>query len=283
MRRLLVHLAIGSLAVLALALPGSLGALAQAAPPAPGPAGEAAPVGTDLPKRVVLRFVTEAEFPPFNFYDEDGVLTGLNVDLARALCLELNAACDVKVKPWDELFLALKRGEADAVIAGHEITPQVLDQVDFTNRYFHLPGRFAARRGAGDMEITPEGLEGKRIAVPAGTAHEAYLRVYFRDSRILPYPSAEMAREALASSQADVLFDDGLSLGFWLNGTLSNQCCEFKGGPFLEPRFFGDGMGIAVPKKDPALRAQLNAALRRVRASGRLEEIVARYFPLRLY
>jgi polar amino acid transport system substrate-binding protein len=92
-----------------------------------------------------------------------------------------------------------------------------------------------------------------------------------------------MAREALSSSQADVLFDDGLSLGFWLNGTLSNQCCEFRGGPFLEPRFFGDGMGIAVPKKDQALRAQLNAALRRVRSSGRLEEIVARYFPLRLY
>jgi len=278
----LAHFAASTLVMFALLAAGApLGAQTSALPDSGAP--QAGSVGTDLPKRMVLRFVTEGDYPPFNFYDEDGVLTGFNVDLARALCLELNAACDVKVRPWDELLLALKRGEADAVIAGHAITPQALTQVDFTNRYFYTPGRFAAPREGGELEITPEGLEGKRIAVPAGTAHEAYLRVYFRDSRILPYPSVEMAREALATGQADVLFDDGLSLSFWLNGTLSRQCCEFRGGPFLEPRFFGDGIAIAVAKKDTALRTQLNAALRRVRVSGRFEEIVARYFPLRLY
>lgn len=279
----IVTIAAGLLVALAMLTPRApLHAQAAARPGAADARDDA--VSTDLPKRVVLRFVTESENPPFNFYDEDGILTGFNVDLARSLCLELNASCDVKVKPWDELFLALRRGEADAVIASHAITPQALAEVAFTDRYFHTPGRFAApRSAAAELEITPEGLDGKRIAVPAGTAHEAYLRVYFRDSRILPYPTAEMAREALAAGQADVLFDDGVSLAFWLNGTLSRQCCEFRGGPFLEPRFFGDGIAIAVSRKDPGLRSQLNGALRRVRASGRFEEIVARYFPLRLY
>ena len=270
------------LALLAMALPATPLVAQTTTPTTPGTASSER-VGTDLPKRVVLRFVTESEYPPFNFYDDDGVLIGVNVDVARAICLELNATCDVKVRPWEELLPALARGEADAVIAGHTITPQTLAQVDFTNRYFHMPARFAGPRGTEEIEITPEGLDGKRIAVPAGTAHEAYLRVYFRDSRILPYASAELAREALLAGQADFLFDDGVSLVFWLNGALSQQCCEFKGGPFVEPRFFGDGMAIAVSKTDTALKAQLNQALRRVRASGRLEEIVARYFPLRVY
>jgi polar amino acid transport system substrate-binding protein len=68
-------------------------------------------------RRVVVRFVTESDYPPFNFYDEDGILAGFNVDVARAICQELDTACDIKVKPWDELFLALQRGEADAAIS----------------------------------------------------------------------------------------------------------------------------------------------------------------------
>ena len=56
-------------------------------------------------KRVVVRFLTEGDYPPFNFYDEDGILVGFNVDLARAICMELNTACDIKVRPWGELLL----------------------------------------------------------------------------------------------------------------------------------------------------------------------------------
>jgi polar amino acid transport system substrate-binding protein len=235
------------------------------------------------PRRVVIRFLTDSDFPPFDFYDEDGVLVGFNVDLARAICLELNTSCDIKVRPWEELIPALLRGDADAVIAGHKVTAAALKQVDFTDRYFHTPGRFAGRKDSPNVEISPGGLEGKRIAVARGTAHEAFLRAFFRDSPLVVYENADLAREGLAAGKADFLFDDGISLAFWLNGTLSRQCCEMRGGPFLEPRFFGDGIAIAVPKNDPGIRLLLNKALDRVRASGRFEELVQRYFPVRIY
>ena len=44
---------------------------------------------------VVLRFVTETDYPPFNYYDEDGTLTGFNIDLARAICAELAVTCEI--------------------------------------------------------------------------------------------------------------------------------------------------------------------------------------------
>jgi polar amino acid transport system substrate-binding protein len=235
------------------------------------------------PRRVVIRFLTDSDFPPFDFYDEDGVLVGFNVDLARAICLELNTSCDIKARPWDELFAGLKKGDADAVIAGHRVTAAALKQVDFTDRYFHTPGRFAGRKDSPKVDITPSGLDGKRIAVARGTAHEAYLRTFFHDSALVVYENTDLAREALAAGKADFLFDDGISLAFWLNGTLSRQCCEMRGGPFLEPKFFGDGIAIAVPKNDPQIRLLLNKGLDRVRASGRFEELVQRYFPVRIY
>jgi len=256
--------------------------VAQAPSIAPPPAADPAEP-QQIPRRVAIRFLTDSDYPPFNYYDEDNVLTGFNVDIARAVCLELAAACDIQVRPWPELLPALRRGEADAVIASHAVSAGALRAIDFTDRYYHTPARFAGKRNTGRLDATPEGLEGKKIAVTKGTAHEAYLRAFFRDSSIRVFDAPELARDALISGAADLLFDDGISLAFWLNGTASKACCEFKGGPFGEPKYFGDGVAIAVSRGDPQLKGLINAALRRMRESGRYEELVLRYFPLRAF
>jgi polar amino acid transport system substrate-binding protein len=247
------------------------------------PAGEGGQSATAMPRRAAIRFLTDSDYPPFNYFDEDSVLTGFNVDMARAVCLELAAACDIQVRPWGELLPALRRGEADAVIASHAATPNALRVVDFTEAYYHTPARFAGKRGASRLDIGPEGLEGKRIGVAKGTAHEAYVRTFFRDSSIRVFETPELARDALISGAVDLLFDDGIGLAFWLNGTASRGCCEFKGGPFGEAKFFGDGIGIAVNREDPELKGLINIALRRIRETGRYEELLLRYFPLRAF
>ena len=248
------------------------------APPAADPAE-----GQQIPRRVAIRFLTDSDYPPFNYYDEDNVLTGFNVDVARAVCLELAAACDIQVRPWPELLPALRRGETDAVIASHAVSANALKIVDFTDRYYHTPARFAGKRSAGRLDATPEGLEGRKIAVTKGTAHEAYLRAFFRDSSIRAFDTPELARDALTTGSVDLIFDDGISLAFWLNGTSSRACCEFKGGPFGEPKYFGDGVGIAVKRDDVQLRTLINGALRKLRESGRFEELLLRYFPMRAF
>lgn len=234
-------------------------------------------------RRVVLRFLTTSDFPPFSFYDEDGVLTGFNVDLARAICLDLDVTCEIKVEPWENLLPSLLRKEGDAVIASQMVTAQALTNYDFTDRYFHTPGRFAGRRDASGLAATPETLSGRRIGVAQGTTHEAFIRQFFRGSQIVTFKDADAARESLKKGDVDAIFGDAISLSFWLNGTASNQCCEFKGEAFLEPKFFGDGVAIAVAKGDRQLKAELDDALKQVRTSGRFVELVTRYFPFRIY
>lgn len=249
----------------------------EAATPRAGDAAEAAP------RRAAIRFLTDSDYPPFNYIDDENALTGFNVDIARAICTELAAVCDIKARAWNELLPALQRNEADAVIASHTLTAGALKGVDFSDRYYHTPARFVGKRAPQRMDVTPEGLEGKRIGVAKGTAHEAYLRAFFRDSTVRTFETVELARDAVVSGAVDLLFDDGISLAFWLNGTASKACCEYKGGPFLEPRFFGDGIGIAVSREDAQLKRQINGALRKLRENGRYEEIVLRYFPLRAF
>lgn len=227
-----------------------------------------------------LRVLTGADYPPFNYYDEEGRLTGFNIDLARAICRELSIECEITAAEWGTLMPALKDNEADAVIASVAITEKALSEADFTSRYYTTPARFVGKAGNGFKEISVETLRGERIAVIRGSSHEAFLRDFFSNAKIMPYDTGEQARAALKNGDVDLLFGDGISLMFWTQGTSSNRCCEFKGEGYTEPRYFGDGAGIAVRKGNGRLRDVLDYALARVKASGRYEELMLRYFPL---
>ena len=76
------------------------------------------------------------------------------------------------------------------------------------------------------------------------------------------------------------IFADGLTLAVWLAGDSSADCCVFKGGPYVESRFFGEGVGIAVRKEDADLRRAMDWALARLAANGVYAEIYRKYFPV---
>ncbi len=232
---------------------------------------------------VVLRFVTEADYPPFNYRDEDGTLTGFNVDLARAVCRELDVNCEVNAVDWGKLVPSLKDDEADAAIASLAISPSTIEQVDFTDSYYATPAKFVARNATKLAGITPEDLDGRKIGVIKQTAHEAYLRHFFPGSTVVTFDTDEDARIALKDEKIDLIFGDAISLMFWINGSDSQGCCQFRGRGFLEAKYFGEGVGIAVAKGNIRLKEVLNYALARVRASGRYEELLLRYFPLAIY
>ena len=178
---------------------------------------------------VVLRFVTEADYPPFNYRDEDGTLTGFNVDLARAICRELDVTCEVNAVDWGKLVPSLKDDEADAAIASLAISPSTIEQVDFTDSYYATPAKFVARNATKLAGITPEDLDGRKIGVVKQTAHEAYLRHFFPNSAIVTFDTDDEARTALKDEKIDLLFGDAISLMFWINGSDSQGCCQFRG------------------------------------------------------
>ena len=71
------------------------------------------------------------------------------------------------------------------------------------------------------FEVTPEKLEGKKIGVVVGSAHEQYLRTLFTEAELRLFHDTEGAREALRRGEVDLLFGDGYGLSFWLNGASS--------------------------------------------------------------
>lgn len=263
-------------------------AAGQPASNAPGairspPAVDAPPSGAGPARRFAIRFLTDSEFPPFHYLDDEGRLTGFDVDLARAICAELVVQCEIRNRAWEDLLPALRKGEADAVIAAQRITPQLVREFELTDRYFHTTARFAGRRNSPQWLITPEGLERRRIGVVKGSPHEAYLRTFFRDSAIDTFARIDEAHEALRQGRVDLVFADSIGLVFWVNGSLSQECCEVKGSAYYEPRFFGDGLSIAVPRSDRDLKILIDEGLARLQRNGRYDELLLRYFPNRVF
>jgi polar amino acid transport system substrate-binding protein len=238
------------------------------------------PERPDLSRLQSIRFLTDLDYPPFDYGGPDGNPTGFNVDLARLICDEIKVACTIQARPFASLLEALNDNRGDAVIASIAPTAETRRLADFTDPYYRTPARFAARRDYPTGDVVPERLEGKKVGVVAGTAHEAYLKAMFTEAEVRSYPTAEAARNALRQKEVDLLFDDGIALAFWLNGTDSGGCCAFRGGPFLESRFFGEGVGIAVKRGNDLLRQSLNWALFQLWEKGSFTDVWLRYFPI---
>ena len=296
MRRSRCAAVLAALALIA-ALAPSRPALAQQQPPqAPPPPQAQAPSAAagvpgfwdprrrperpDMGRITLIRFMTEVDYPPFNYAGPDGNPAGFNVDLARMICEELHVTCTVQMRRFDTLFDALNDNRGDAAIASISVTPDSRKRADFSDPYYRPVARFVVRHENRMDDVTPERIEGKKVAVVAGTAQEQYLRALFTEAELRPYRTAEAAREALRRGEVDLMFGDGFSLAFWLNGTDSGGCCEFAGGPFVESRYFGEGIGVAVKRGNDTLRMAINWALFRLWEKGRFTDLWLRYFPI---
>jgi len=230
-----------------------------------------------------LRFLTEDDYPPFHFALPDGTLSGFDVDLARAICDELKISCTIQARRFDTLIDALNDNQGDALMAAIRIDSQTRAKLDFSGPYYTTPARFASLKAMGAEPATPESLREKTVGVQARSAHEAYLERFFPDTIRKSYESQKLLREALVKGEIDTIFGDGVSLSLWLDSQDGRHCCDFRGGPFMDAKFFGEGSAIAVKKGNSQLRQVLDYALAALAAQGTYTNLYLKYFPLGFY
>lgn len=230
-----------------------------------------------------IRFLTEEDYPPFNFTGADGQLQGFNIDLARAICSELGVNCTIQPRRWDLLLPALDSDGGDAVIASHRIDTDLRLRFEVSAPVYRVPARFAGRRDGLIKAVDAATLQGTTIAVVGGSRHEAFLNAVFPAVKIERHATAERALEAMRRGQADLAFGDGIAVSFWLNGSESLDCCRFVGGPFTENRFFGEGAGIVMRLGNAELRQLIDYALWRISRDGRFAKLYLKHFPVPFY
>lgn len=231
----------------------------------------------------VVRFLVDDDYPPFHYATPDGSLAGFSVDLARALCARLKLACTIQARRWDTLADSLAEGRGDAIIAAMRITPELRARFRVTQPWHRSPARFVARVGGEAADMSVDAMAGRKVAVVGGSAHAAFLRDQFPKTEALEAASLDEALARLRGGGVDFAFADGMALSLWLNGSASGGCCAFAGGPYLDSRYFGEGVGILVRKDDAALKKMLDYALQLAAGDGTYAELYLKYFPVGIY
>jgi arginine/ornithine transport system substrate-binding protein len=171
----------------------------------------------------------------------------------------------------------------DAILAAMDITDERKKKVDFTEKYAQIPSKFITKKGSG-LEITPEGLKDQKIGVQRATTHDQYLTDNYGDSvNIVRYGSFDDAYLDLANGRIIAVLGDVSALEEGVINQKGGDAYEFVGPAFSDPKWFGEGMGIAVRKQDKDLKNKLSKAIKALRKSGEYQEISAKYFSFDVY
>ncbi|WP_210191670.1 MULTISPECIES: ABC transporter substrate-binding protein [Rhodomicrobium] len=233
---------------------------------AAGPAGA---------QQKTITIATEGAYPPFNAKDSTGALIGFDVDIAKALCEEMKAKCEIVAQDWDGIIPGLEAKKYDAISASMSITDERKQKVDFTNPYYSNYLRILAKKGSG---ITgPDGLKGKTVGAQRSTVAATYSEDKLgRTSTVKLYDTQTAAYSDLEAGRLDALVSDVYPAYDWLK---DKPEYEFVG----EKIDLNDKIGIAVRKGDTELQSAFNKALKAIRDNGTYGKLNAKYFPFDIF
>ena len=219
----------------------------------------------DSGKKEKLVMATNAEFPPYEFYEGKEVV-GIDADIAAAVGEEMGMELEIEDMAFDSIITAVTSGKADIGAAGMTVTEDRLENVDFTDTYATATQVIIVKE---DSAIAgPDDLTGKKIGVQLGTTGDIYADD-IEDATVERYNKGFEAVQALQQGKIDAVVIDGEPAKEFVK--------EAEGLKILDEAFTEEEYAIAVKKGNDELKEKINDALANLKESGKLDEIVAKY------
>lgn len=230
-----------------------------------------------------LRIGIEAAYPPFAFKTSEGRIGGFDYDIGNALCAQMQVKCEWIEGEFDGLIPSLKVKKIDAALSSMTITDERKKSVDFTHKYYFTSSRLVMKKGA-QVDDRYTSLKGKTVGVQRATTTDRFATDVFEPKgiKVVRYSNNEEIYMDLAAGRLDAIFADTIPLDDFLSMPRGADYA-FVGPELKDPKYVGEGAGIAVRKGNAELVGELNKAIDGIRANGEYQKIQARYFKSDIY
>ena len=210
-----------------------------------------------------LRVAVDTTYPPMEFEGSDGLIIGLDIDLARELAKVLKVEAEFIVMPWDGILAGLQSNRYDIIMSSMNVTPERQAQVNFVP-YLSMGQVFVVKKSAKPV-VNEKDLTGRTVAVQVDTtsfsAVEAIQKSGIKISGIKTFQGTTDTFSALKANQADVIVTDE-AVGRYYTGLDAKTF--IVSGNAMKP----EPIGIAVKKTDTKLLKALEAAVKTIKANG---------------
>jgi len=246
-----------------------------------------------------IKIATEGDYPPWNSVDASGNLVGFEIELAKELCTRMNAACEIMPQKWRGIIKGLNAGKYDAIMAAMSITEDRKKLVTFSRNYAGTPNVFVVRKDhplanfRTDLkqltlnDINPaeqaaldaifKAFRGKIIGVQVATTHAKFADQYMGDrAEIRIYDFQHTIDLELYQGRLDAVIGD---YAYWQPLINSEQGKDYKiVGPQMTGGPFGEGVGVAVRKKDQDLADMFSRAIEDAIKDGTIKKLAVKWF-----
>ena len=221
----------------------------------------------------VLRIGTEGAYAPFNYTNADGTLGGFDIEIANAICADMQVTCEIMAQDWDGIIPGLKAGKYDAIVAAMSVTPERSQQVAFTDPYFSNALVFLAKKDSTFDPAKVTDINAHSIAAQRSTISSQWLENTYPKADMKLYDTLSNAFLDLGAGRVDAMISDKLPAIEWLSST-SGSDYVLKGAEID----INDNFAIAVRPNDEALQAKINTSLSNIKANGTYDKINQKYF-----
>lgn len=236
-------------------------------------AGEADDELARIQKDGVLKVGVEGTYPPITYHDEDGELTGFDVEVAKAIGEKLGVEVEFTESEWDSLLAAVDSGRIDTVINAVSITEERQKKYDFTEPYVSL-FRNVIVKGDNDTIQSLDDLEGTKVAENITTEYADQLEAL--GATIVPIDTLQQAFDLVTSGRADFTLLEDIQFGPYIK---EHPDADLKIAFTIDnnPEDV-DQFAIPFKKDETRLVEAVNEALDELKEDGTLKEISEKYF-----
>ena len=220
-----------------------------------------------------LIMATNAQFPPYEFYDGDKIV-GIDAEIAGAIANKLGLELVIEDMEFDSITEAVKSGKADIGMAGMTVTPERQEVVDFTESYATGVQVVIVTEDSPITSVDDLFADGANnvVGVQRNTTGDIYCTGDIEEAgygTMDRYSKGADAVQALLTGKVDCVVID--------NEPAKAFVAEVEGLKILETEYVTEDYAGAMSKKNPELYEAVNNALKELIADGTVQQIVDKY------
>ncbi|MBQ6129330.1 MAG: basic amino acid ABC transporter substrate-binding protein [Lachnospiraceae bacterium] len=212
-----------------------------------------------------LVMATNAAFPPYE-YVEGSEIVGIDAEIAKLIADDLGKELVIEDMAFDSIIAAVQSGKADIAMAGMTVTEDRKQNINFSDPYTEAAQVIVVKNDS--TVATPDDLAGKTIGVQIGTTGDIYAED-IENATIERYSKYFEAINALTQGKIDAVIVDREP-----GKVFVGENADLK---MIDEEFTLEEYAIGVAKDNEQLLNDINASLKKLQDSGKIDEIINKY------